>query len=265
MRACNVSPCLSLSMFRLPNDSKFHMIPIIRKFGQMTWHKRKKMRWKRLFSNFCINISSFSESSNQMFLLFLLVIIFTSWAFWFIRSQNGIRLLNLWTWWSQHVAPCIQGKAGYVKYCQIGDWLWNPYWLLAWLPFQARRVLIGVDVFRSPISHFDDSTVRDRDREGYWCSSVGMNTPMQVFSWTLAAAVESCAWQQPFCTPSKRPGRKPKSAQSWSNYVRVMEWISLKLTIAVIPLISLWMVLSWPGTSKTDPSQLYSVCWMLSL
>lgn len=42
-------------MFRLPNDSKFHMIPIIRKFGQMTWHKRinmRIMRWKILFSNF---------------------------------------------------------------------------------------------------------------------------------------------------------------------------------------------------------------------
>lgn len=52
MRACNISPCLSLSMFRLPNDSKFHMIPIIRKFGQMTWHKRKRWDEKDYFPIF---------------------------------------------------------------------------------------------------------------------------------------------------------------------------------------------------------------------
>ena len=229
----------------------------------MTWRKRKKWDEKDYFRIFasksvasqnlpirCFYCSCLSSSSHHG--RFDLSVLKTASG----CSTCELGEVSMWP----HVSRARLDMLNIVKLgtsfgILIGYWM-----LLAWLPFQARRVLIGVDVFRSPISHFDDSTVRDRDREGYWCSSVGINTPMQVFSWTLAAAVESCAWQQPFCTPSKRPGRKPKSAQSWSNYVRVMEWISLKLTIAVIPLISLWMVLSWPGTSKTDPSQLYSVC-----
>ena len=113
---------------------------------------------------------------SQMFQTSLLVII-TSWAFWFIRSQNCIRLLNLWTWWSQHVAPCIQGKAGSV----MSNWELALESLLAWLPFQAIKVLIGVDwcVLFFHLLPFLWFNHRDGEREGYRyvqaISSVGIN------------------------------------------------------------------------------------------